>query len=131
MQLSNNQKTIVGVFFVLGIATLVFGVLLIIGGITQDWLFNDMSDTIMGLMMVIFMVGPFIAVAGVYAWRRADAEGRSTKNARTLIVVGTLRMAGMARFMWWTIVRPIIAIGIVAYWANKIGQWRSNPPRVA
>ena len=131
MQLSNNQKTIVGAFFVLRIATLVFGVLLIIGGMTQDWLFNDMSNTIMDLMMVVFMVGPFVAVVGVYAWRRADAEGRSTKNARTLIVVGTLGIAGMAGFMWWTIVGPTIAIGIVAYWANKIGQWRSDPPRLA
>ena len=131
MQLSNNQKATVGAFIFLGIATLVFGVLLIKSGITQDWLFNDMSDTIMGLMMMVFMVGPFVAVAGVYAWRRADAEERSTKNAKTLIVVGTLGIAGMAGFMWWTIVGPIIAIGIVAYWVNKIGQWRSDPPRAA
>jgi len=67
MQLSNNQKATVGAFIFLGIATLVLGVLLIKSGITQDWLFNDMSDTIMGLMMMVFMVGPFVAVAGVYA----------------------------------------------------------------
>ena len=128
MQLSFSQKATVGTFIALGIATLALGVMIFKSSITSDWFFNDMSDTIMGLMMMVFMVGPFIAVAGVYAWRRADAEGRSTKNARTLIVVGTLGIAGMAGFWWWTVVGPIIAIGIIAYWVNKIGEWRGDPP---
>ena len=131
MQLSIGQKTVVGAFIVLGVAAVVFSVMIIINGIVDGWLFSGVFDTILSSLLLIFMTGPFVALAGVYAWRRADAEGRSTKNARVMIVVGTLGIAGAAGTMFWTIIGPMIAVGIVAYWVHKISKWRNDTPRPA
>ena len=131
MQMSIGQKSIVGAFILLGLLTVNFSVMLIVSGISDRWLFSDTGDTIMGLIWLVFSAGPFVAVAGVYAWRRALAEGRSTRNARILIVTGTLGMAGVAAMMWWTVVGPLIAIVVVMYWVNKILKWRSDSPRSA
>ena len=132
MQLSIGQKSIVGLFILLGVATVVFGVIGIVIGIVDGWLFTDALDTIYGLVLIVIMATPFVATAGVYAWRRADAEGRSTKRARVMIVVGTLGMAALAFWMWWTIIGPVIAVSIVAYWVHKIRDWRGgDTPRTA
>ncbi len=132
MQMSTNQKWTVGAFIFLGVAALVFSVMLVVNGIDQGWLFSSPWETVLGLIWLVFALGPFVAIAGVYAWRRADAEGRSTKRARVMIVVGTLGMAGLAFWMYWTIIGPIIAIGIVAYWVHKIRGWRGgDTPRIA
>ena len=131
MQMSIGQKAIVGAFIFLGVATVYFGVMILVPGINDDWLFEDLGDTVLDLMALLSMFGPFVAIAGVYTWRRADAEGRSTRNARVMIVAGTIGIAGLAAVMWWTIIGPIIAIAIVAYWAYKIGQWRGGAPRAA
>jgi len=131
MQLSISQKSIVGIFILLGLATIIFGVMLSINGIDQGWLFHNPGETFEGLLLIAFTAGPLVAFAGVYAVRRAVSEGRSTNRARAIIVVGTLCIAGLGAWMYWTLVGPIIAVGIVAYWINKIGQWRSGPPRAA
>ena len=62
---------------------------------------------------------------------RANAEGRSTKRARVMIVVGTLGIAGFAGILFWTIIGPIIAVAIVTYWVRKIRDWRGDTPRAA
>ena len=131
MQMSIGQKSVVGAFIALGVATLVFSVLMFINGIADGWLFTDIGDTVEGLALLAFMGGPFLAIAGVYAWRRADADDRSTKNARVMIVIGTLGIAGLGAFMYWTAVGPIIAIAIVVYWAYKIIRWRGDGPKTA
>ena len=125
--MSIGEKLLVGAFFILGVATLVFGLLILISGV-GDWLFTDTRDTVEGLVILTFMGGPLVAIAGVYAWRRADADGRSTKRARLMIVVGTLGMAGVAGYMYWTIIGPVIAFAIVAYWVYKIMRWRVASP---
>ena len=131
MQLSLGQKTVVGAFIVLGVATLVFGALLLINGIVDEWLFTDTKDTVEGLLLLAFMGGPFVAIAGVYAWRRADADGRSANKARGMVVTGTLGIAGLAGWMYWTIVGPVITVAIVAYWVYKIMRWRGGAPSEA
>ena len=128
MQFSTSQRAIVGAFIALGVATVVFAVLIFINGIADEWLFTDARDTVEGLLLLTFTTGPFIAIAGVYAWRRADSEGSNTNGARSMIVAGTLCMAGLAGWMYWTIIGPVIAVSVVAYWAYKIGQWRSETP---
>ena len=129
IQISIGQKAVVGAFIALGIATLVFGLSMFINGIADNWLFTDIRDTVEGVVLLAFIGGPFVAIGGVYAWRRADADGRSTKWARAMIVVGTLGIAGLAGFMYWTFVGPVIALAIVAYWVYKIRRWRSIAPR--
>lgn len=132
MQMSVEQKWTTGTFFVLGVAAIVFTALLIQGGIHGEWLFTNVLDTILGLFWLVLGLGPFVAIAGVYAWRRADAQGRSTKKARIMIVVGTLGIAGVAAMMWWTLIGPLVAIAIIAYWVRKIGHWRNgDSPRAA
>ena len=129
--MSIGQKSVVGAFILAGVATFVFGVLIMIRVITGEWLFTNVYDTVTAFMLLMFMAGPFVAIAGVYAWRRADSEGRDTKRAQTMIVAGTLGIAGFGAVMWWTIIGPVIAIAIAAYWAYKIGQWRGGAPRAA
>ena len=85
--------SVVGAFMVLGIATMVFGVLLGTNGILDGWLNDSPLDVVYGVLILASMIGQFVAVAGVYAWRRADSEGRSTKKTRSMIVVGTLGIA--------------------------------------
>ena len=48
-----------------------------------------------------------------------------------MIVVGTLGIAGFAGILFWTIVGPIIAIAIIAYWVHKIDEWQNGDPRAA
>ncbi len=93
MEMSIGEKSVVGVFAVLGIATVVFGVLLGSNGIVDGWLNDSPLDFFYGVLILASIIGQFVAVAGVYAWRRADSEGRSTKKARSMIVVGTLGIA--------------------------------------
>jgi hypothetical protein len=33
--------------------------------------------------------------------------------------------------MWWTVISPAIAVGIVVYWVYKINLWRNGAPRAA
>ena len=132
MQMSIGQKSTVGAFIVLGVATLVFGAGMLVTGSEQKWLFTNIGDTIEALLLIVFMAGPFVAIAGVYTWRRADAEGRSTKRGRGLIVAGTLGIAGLAGFMYWTLIGPLITVAIIAYWVVKIRGWRGGDhPRSA
>ena len=131
MQLSTDGKVIVGTFVVLGVAAFVFGLLKLVDGIVDEWFFTSTQHTVKGLLLLAFTAGPCVAIAGVYAWRRADAEGRSLKRARAMIVAGTLGIAGMGAVIWWTIIGPVIAIGIVLFWAVKIQDWRGDTPRPA
>ena len=131
IQMSFGQKSVIGAFIVMGIATLVFGLAIFFNGIAQGWLFTDIRDTVEGLVLLSFMGGPFVAIGGVYAWRRADSDGGSTKWARVMIVAGTLGIAGLAGFMYWTVVGPVIALAIVAYWVYKVRRWRSVAPSAA
>ncbi len=131
MQLSTDGKVVVGTFVVLGVAAFVFGLLKLVDGIVDEWFFTSTQDTVKGLLLLAFTAGPCVAIAGVYAWRRADAEGRSLKRARAMIVAGTLGIAGMGAVIWWTIIGPVIAIGIVLFWAVKIQDWRDDTPRPA
>lgn len=48
-----------------------------------------------------------------------------------MIVAGTLGIAGFGAVVFWTLIGPVIAIAIIAYWAYKIGQWRGGDPRAA
>lgn len=120
--MSIGQKSVVGAFVVLGVAVVVFSIIIFITGIVDGWLFSDPFDTVMGLLLLVFTIGPFVAIAGVYAWRRADAEGRSVDTARKMIVRDTLYIAGMGGLMFWT---------IIAYWASEIRDWQGGAPRAA
>ena len=131
MQMSTDQKTVVGAFIFLGVAALYFTVMLVVSGINDGWLFTDVSDTTLGLVWLVLALGPFVAIAGVYTWRRADAEGRNTKWGRGLIIAGTLGIAGFAGYLWWSVVGPVIAVAIIAFWVVKIRHWRSDAPWAA
>ncbi|MDA1095761.1 MAG: hypothetical protein O3B84_00675 [Chloroflexi bacterium] len=126
MEYSVGQKSVIGVFTVLGVLTVLFGTLIVQSGIADGWLFSDLGNSVMSVLVFTSIAGPFVAVAGVYAWRRADAEERSTKNARVMVVVGTLGISVLSFLMYWTIVGPIIGAAIVAYWVYKVRGWRTG-----
>lgn len=127
MHMSFGQRSAVGVFIVLGVASVFFALAL---GVSGDG-FNGWQDIAFGLLALMGIVGPIISIAGVYAWRRANAEGRSTKKAQTLIIVGTLGIAGLAGMMYWTLIGPLIAVAVVTYWIFKIRNWRGENRRAA
>ncbi len=132
MQVSTGQVMAAGAFIFLGVASEILGVMIVVNGISEGWLFSNMTDTIVPLLVMVFMAGPFVAIAGVYAWRRASTHGRSThgrstRKARATIVAGTLGIAGVFGLMAWTVVGPAIAILIIFFWVYKIQSWRNGP----
>ncbi len=131
MQVSVGQKAIVGVFAVLGILTVFFGISILVTGITDGWLFEDLDDTVLAFFTTLSIPGPLVAGAGVYVLRRARAEGRSPTRGRAMIVVGTSGIALLAAVMWWTVVGPVIALAIVIYWAWKIRGWSGGQPAIS
>ena len=74
------------------------------------------------------LAGPFVSLAGVYTLRRAEEEGRSPTPGRALVVSGMAGIALLMGMMFWTIIGPIIALGLVVFWALKIREWSRPAP---
>ncbi len=108
--------------------SLLFALLMTIGLITDQWSATDdgFFGALLAAAVVAGLFGPFVALGGVYLLRRAVAEGRSPDRARALIVAGTVGIAFLGGAMFWTVIGPIIAIAILAYWSRQLREWRQE-----
>jgi len=131
MNRSFTSKAFFGGMTLLGGLSVLAGVGLMVGFAEGSWTLDDDGGygAIFLLAVIAGLVGPFAALAGIYEMRRAQAEGRSQNTGKTLVVVGTLGIAAIAGAMWWTIIGPLLAVAIVAYWMLQFGGWpRQQPP---
>lgn len=126
MERSMTAKALVAGTVVLGGLSIALGVGLLIGLAEGGWSLNDGADFVLFLALLAGLAGPFAALAGAYALRRAEAENKPQRTGRALLVAGTLGIAAIAGAVWWTIVGPIVAVGIVLYWLVRLGGWRSQ-----
>ncbi len=113
---------------VVAVLSIVMGILMLVGLSQGNWSADDAVGAFYVFAMLAGIAGPFVAVAGVHALRRAEAEGHSLTRSRTLLVAGTVGVALLGGAVWWTIIGPLIAIGILWFWAVKIGEWRGDRP---
>ena len=115
---------------ILAALSLLFAVLMTIGLITDQWSATDdgFGGALLAAAVAAGLLGPFVALGGVYVLRRAGAEGRSPSRGRALIVAGTAGIAFLGGAMFWTVIGPIIAIAIVVYWTRQIRDWRQEQP---
>ena len=130
MERSMTAKALFAGMMVLGGLAIFSGVGALIGLAEGSWSLNDGADFVLLLALLAGLAGPFVALLGAYQLRRAEAENRPRTAGRVLLVAGTLGIAAIAGAVWWTIVGPIIAVGIVLYWLVRLGGWRpsSGPP---
>ena len=130
METAENRTLIFAA--VVAVLSIVMGILMLIGLSQGSWSLDDAGGPAIGAFYVFATVagiaGPLVAVVGVHALRRAQAEGHSLTRSRTVLIVGTLGVALLGAALFWTIIGPLIAIGILWFWAVKISAWRGEPP---
>ena len=126
---SRGQFIAVFSFLFLGIAATVFGLTTLITGIVQHRLFDDLWSSFLGVSILAFVLGPFIAVTGAYAWRRAHSADRDTKRSRAMVVAGTLAIVGLALMMVWPVLGATAMTPLAVYWI--IASWFCVPPAAA
>ena len=128
-EMTLGRKAIAGVVVILSTLSVLMGAALIGGLFSGGWSATD--DGLAGVLLMVGvlagLVGPFVALGGVYVLRRATAEGGSPKRARALIVAGTGGVALLGAAVYWTVIGPIVAASIVVYWAVRIRGWKSEP----
>jgi len=131
MERSFTSKAVFGGIVILAGLSVLAGVGLLIGLAEGSWSLDDDGGygVVFFLAVIAGLIGPFAALAGAYEMRRAQAEGRSPSTGRTLVVVGTLGIAAIAGAMWWTIVGPLVAAAIIAYWMLQFGGWPGGSHR--
>ena len=125
---TTSQRLTMATWGLIGLLSIVMGILMLVGLSQGNWSAGDAIGAFYVFAMIAGIAGPFVAIAGVHALRRAEAEGQSLTRGRSLLVAGTLGVALVGGAIWWTIVGPLIAIGIVWYWAVKISEWRRDRP---
>ena len=113
---------------VVGVLSIATGIGFLVGLSQGNWSADDPLGALFVLAIITGIAGPFVAVVGLYALRRAQAEGQRLTRPRALLVGGTVGVALLGGAVFWTIVGPLIAIGILGYWAVKIGEWRGERP---
>ena len=91
--------------------------------VVRDFLMKDHN-----LLVLAGVIGPFLALLGVYRLRRAQAEGLALGRARALMVTGTCGIALSGVAVWWTVLGSLITLAILGYWSRKIAEWRAEPP---
>ena len=111
---------------VVAVLSIVMGVLMLIGLSEGSWSADGAVGAFYVFAMLAGIAGPFVAVSGVQALRRDQAEGRSLRRSRAQLVAGTLGVALLGGAVFWTIVGPLVAIGILWFWTVKIGEWRGE-----
>lgn len=111
-----------------GVLSVALGILFLVGLARGQWDADDPVVAFYVLAVVAGIAGPVVAVVGFYALRRAQAEGQSLTRSRVLLVGGTGGVALLGGAAFWTIIGPIVAIGIVGYWAVQFGEWRGDHP---
>ena len=117
-----GSRAIVGVAVILGALSVLMAVSLTIALLTAPW--HHSEDPLFLAAVVAGLVGPFVALGGVYVLRRAAVEGDSPGRGRALIVAGTCGIAVLGGAMsHWTVVGPIIAVAIVLFWLVRIVGW--------
>ena len=121
------RKEIVA-FAVLGVLSVMSAVMMTGGLFTGGW---SVTDGLLGPVMLVAvlagLIGPFVAVWGIYVLRRATAEGRSPKRGRTMIVAGTCGIAAIGIAMFWLVLTPIIGVAIVVFWVRRVRVWKREP----
>ena len=132
-EMTFGRRALVGVAVILSALSVLMGAALIGGLFSGGWSATD--DGLYGALLMLGvlagLIGPFVALSGVYVLRRATAEGRSPKLGRTLIVAGTGGIALISGAVYWTVIGPIVAIAIVVYWAVRIPMWAKERPAVS
>jgi hypothetical protein len=116
-----------------GLLSIVLAAGLLTALASGDWQIDDDASIVafFGIFGVLAgIVGPFVALGGLYVLRRAQAERRSLTPARTLLIAGTGGIALFGVSVWWTIVGLAVAVGIAIYWARKLGDWRDEHPQI-
>ena len=113
---------------VVGLLSITLGIVFLAGGLEGPWSVDDAFFEFTLLAVITGIVGPFVAVLGLYALRRAQAEGESLTRPRLLLIGGTGGVALLGGAAFWTILGPLVAIGIVGYWIVKIAEWRGERP---
>ena len=133
MNRSFTSKAVLSGMTILGGLSVLAGVGLMIGFAEGSWSLDDEGGYGVAFFVAVIagLIGPFAALAGVYEVRRAHVEGRSQTTGKTLVVAGTLGIAAIAGAMWWTIIGPVLAVAIVAYWVLQLGGWPRQQPPVA
>ena len=114
-----------------GLLSIVMAAGFLTGLASGDWQIDDSASIVafFGISGVLAgVVGPFVALAGLYLLRRAQAERRSLTPARTLLIAGTGGIALFGVAVWWTIVGLAVAASITIYWALKLGEWHDERP---
>ena len=97
----------------------------LLGGLASDsWSIDDGYGILLLIAVVAGLAGPLAALAGAFELRRAQAVNRSQTTGRVLLVAGTLGIALLAGTMFWTVIGPIVAVGIVVYWLMRLNVWR-------
>ncbi|MCZ6544702.1 MAG: hypothetical protein O6913_03230 [Chloroflexi bacterium] len=125
------QRLTVIVFGLFGFLSLLMGVGMVVGLTHGNWDVSSDSALFSGLLFagtIAGLIGPLVALVGVYALRRAQADGAPLTIPRGLLIVGTGGIAFFGAAVWWSIVGPIIAVAILAFWAVQIARWRGEPP---
>jgi MFS family permease len=129
-EMTSGRRAVVGVVVILSALSVLMGAALIGGLFAGGWSATD--DGLYGALLLLGvlagLIGPFVALSGVYVLRRATAEGRSPNDGRTLIVAGTGAIAFFSGVVFWTVIGPIIAGAIVVYWVRQIRLWRNEQP---
>jgi hypothetical protein len=116
-----------------GLLSIVMAAGLLTALASGDWQIDDSASIVafFGISGVLAgIVGPFVALAGLYVLRRAQTEQRSLTPARTLLIAGTGGIALFGVAVWWTIVGLAVAAGITIYWTLKLGDWRDERPLI-
>lgn len=85
---------------------------------------DDGSGPFYLVAVIAGLIGPFVALAGLYDLERAGSEQRSANRGRTLVVAGTVGIALLSGALFWTIIGPLIAVAILVYWGWKIPTWK-------
>ena len=122
METTTTRGTVIG-FTLIGLMGVAAGFAMLEGLLRDAWSLNDATGPALFVAMITGIIGPFISLAGIYTLRRAEAEGRSPTPGRVLLVSGMAGIALMGAMFWWTIIGPVIAVGLVVYWAIKIHGW--------
>ncbi len=122
-----GSKAIAGVGVIVGALSLLMGVWGTSELFTASW--HHSGEPLAVAAVVAGVVGPLVALGGVYVLRRAAAEGRGPGRGRALIVTGTSSMVFLLGWMsHFTVVGPIIAVAIVLFWLVRIVAWSTGWP---
>ncbi len=124
METSTTGKVAFAGLVVVAGLSIVFGVLMLRGLASGGWSVQDGGDVLLLIAVIAGLAGSVAALVGAYVLRRAQTSNRSQATGYVLLVAGTLGIALLGGVTYWTIVGPIVAVGIIIYWLIRLNAWR-------